>query len=225
MKTFLVSLLLVASAACAGMGAKAPEPTPSEIAIEVTQPAPPIVIIETVEAAPLPVKAETKPEVKPPAKEVATKKIKISLELKGFSASQAKRLSKIKDAVEKIVNSEKFKALVIDYHVKGKRKFNENEGNNESVHERLTAKDWDVKIEYKSGSRGVLGWTYPSTQWVWFNSKYFDGREDSGLAGTFCHEIAHKFKFGHAYKNYRGREFTVPYGVGTICSQLYSKVL
>jgi hypothetical protein len=156
---------------------------------------------------------------------VVVGKISVLLETKGFSEDQQIRLEKIRASVEKIINSDKFKEHVNGYYTKGKQTFNETDIPNSKVFEILTEKNWNVKIEYKSGSRGVLGWTNPSTPWVWFNSKYFDGREDDGLVGTFCHEMAHKFGFSHAFRSYSGREFTVPYGVGTICSQLHSHVL
>lgn len=153
------------------------------------------------------------------------KKVKINLETKGFYPKQVERLEKIRTEVEVIINSAKFKELVIGYYTKGKLSFNETKLTNDKIFVALTDKDWQVKIEYASGGRNVLGWTNPSTPWIWFNSRYFDGREDDGLAGTFCHEMAHKLGFGHAFRDYNGRENTVPYGVGTVCSQIFSKTL
>jgi hypothetical protein len=202
----ILSLLLITSiSACNSKQPEKVTPAPIETPAAVTIPT---AVVEPVSVA--------VPEAK---------KVKILLETKGFTEKQVARLEKIRSEVEVIVNSTKFKEHVVGFYTKGKQTFNETKLTNDKIFVMLTDKDWQVKIEYARGGRSVLGWTNPSTPWIWFNSRYFDGREDEGLAGTFCHEMAHKFGFGHAFRDYNGREFTIPYGVGTICSQLFSKTL
>jgi hypothetical protein len=146
---------------------------------------------------------------------------KVHLTLSKFNDNQASRLIAVGKKVEEIINLPQFKEKVINFYTNKVRKFNETNDTNERVYQTLMSKEWDVKIELGTARKKTLGWTYPSTPWIWFNSKNFNAREDSGLAGTICHEWSHKLGYGHSARYYRGREYTVPYAIGTICAEFY----
>lgn len=191
------------------MGSRRPAPTKPE-------PVPPVVV-----------------EVPVPQPQIPYQPTKVSFSyvLTGFSQAQQQRMAEIFADTQIIVSTDEFREKVYGQYYKGKKGFVDNDGHtNEQVYEKLMAGSelgslpdniWNLPIALERGGRGTLGWTYPSTTQIWFNSRYFDGREDSGLSGTICHEYAHKVGFGHAYKSTASRPYSVPYAVGTICSLLY----
>lgn len=167
--------------------------------------------------------------------ENSQKEIVIQYVLQNFSESNAKRMHKLFDVAQKVVNSEKFKTRIIGAYYDGKPQFVQNNGlTNEQIYEVLMKGAeldsevdyiWQMDITYERGSRGVLGWTYTTTKRIWFNSRYFANREDSGIVGTICHEQAHKLGFSHDYKATARRPYSVPYAVGTVCAELSKEYL
>lgn len=86
---------------------------------------------------------------------------------------------------------------------------------------------WDLDLRFAVHSSCTnLGWTYTNSLPIYFNTRKcdgqskWDGRKDSGIVGTICHETAHKFGYGHKYAS---SSQSVPYSLGTICANLYSK--
>ncbi len=127
-----------------------------------------------------------------------------------------------------VMNSEEFKARVLGAWYKGKAQFADTKDANETVYQKIRASsevfnkcnNYKVELQYQwdSNSGKVLGWTFKTVKTIWFNYKNFDTRQDSGIVGTICHEHMHKIGYGHASaKSYA----SVPYAVGTICSEVY----
>lgn len=146
------------------------------------------------------------------------------------SVAQIKRISDITPVVQQIINSEEFKQRVL------KAKFYDTNKSNEEIYKILTSGVWDLRYEFQPQKRDckgfppfkrcspwVLGWTYPNTKTVYFNSLKWDDRDDAGIAGTVCHEESHKKGFIHSFNWTKTREMSVPYSVGTICAEMYGK--
>lgn len=147
------------------------------------------------------------------------------------TVSQVARLTRLVEQVEVVINSEDFKKRVLNAWYKGKAQFVDSPYSNEQVFRILregaelkTVSDWtwNLEIEVEKSRCSTLGWTYPSVKKFWINSCNFEKRKDSGLAGTICHEYAHKLGFSHSYKWTASREYSVPYAVGTICAEIYN---
>lgn len=135
-------------------------------------------------------------------------------------ASEITKIMGITPGVEKILNSPEFKSRILS------STFKDTKDSSEDIYRKLTLSTWDLHYEFKMqrnwrGKCPVLGWTYPTVKTVWFNSCNFMGRSDSGIAGTVCHEQAHKLGYSHrsAYSLN-----SVPYALGTICAELYGKI-
>lgn len=138
------------------------------------------------------------------------------------------RVKKLASSALVVMNSDAFKKRVLESWYKGKAQFADTKDSNETIYQKIRAsaevfnkcKNYKVELQYQwdSNSGKVLGWTYASVKTVWFNYKNFDPRADSGIVGTICHEHMHKIGYGHSSaKSYA----SVPYAVGTICSEIY----
>lgn len=150
--------------------------------------------------------------------------ITVKANIKG-SVEEIKTITNIIPTVERVLNSAEFKERVLGAYHKGKQQFADTKHSNITVYETLTKNDWLLHYEFATqknwlGKCPVLGWTYPSTKTVWFNKCNFKGRKESGIAGTICHEQAHKLGYSHSSAKSSN---SVPYAVGTICAELYEK--
>jgi hypothetical protein len=143
--------------------------------------------------------------------------VKISREITTDNAQFRATLLKAIEAAEGIINSQAFAERVL------RARFTTTKDSSEKVLDNiLNPKDkFDVVWVFeRHRSSKVLGWTYPSEKRIWFNTRNFAGRSVKGLTGTVCHELMHKIGYGH--KSAKDLQ-SVPYSVGTICSQLYKE--
>ena len=163
----------------------------------------------------------------------AQTKLKIeSLEL--FTNADKEKIIKVASGVETIINSEEFKNEVLNFEYNGKKEFVDNDRkSNLEIYSIIMAgketfsqdKDFSWNLSYKLGKLGknVIAQTSSSIKTVTINSLKFPSMLESSLAGTVCHEEMHKLGFGHAFRNNSSRPYSVPYGVGSICTRLYRK--
>lgn len=151
----------------------------------------------------------------------------ITANIKG-TVSEVATIQKVLPVVEKIINSEEFRQKVLS------SKFTYTKLTNEEIYKKIVANDWQLHLVFEKQGKWapftkskckstVLGWTYPSTKTVWFNRCNFEGRKLSGIAGTVCHETAHKLGFTHPFQDTKTRPQSVPYSVGTICANMFER--
>lgn len=79
---------------------------------------------------------------------------------------------------------------------------------------------------YRDNSGKVIGYTYPSSDTVWFNRKFHDNFTVCEKASNFWHEILHRQGFKHDQKPTKRRPFSVPYIGGKImkeCCEMEAK--
>lgn len=142
--------------------------------------------------------------------------------------------AKMNDAIEKmkiVLNSIDFKERVIGHTYNGKRTFVDNNGmTNEEIYQAIMEgaetlmpeidheMDIDVTMYYKRSS--TVGYTYPDTTKTWVNSRFFNGYTIGDVAANSTHEWTHKLGFTHSYYNNAARPYSVPYGIGSIMSEL-----
>lgn len=134
------------------------------------------------------------------------------------------RFSKYLEAVslvEKVVNSEAFKAKVIA------TQFKSTSDSGEQVYKKIMEGSellspgvnyqWDfgVGFYYKKFSKTV-GWTDKTTHILWVNTAKFDSMELSDIAANIAHEYTHKIGYEHDFRNTAIRPYSVPYQVGGI---------
>jgi hypothetical protein len=157
--------------------------------------------------------------------------LEISITLRKFSTKQEIKMREALRRLKIVVNSEEFRIRVLDHEYKNEYTFVDNDDlTNEEIYEKLMAgaetlspevdeeMDIDFTMYYKRNN--VVGYTYPSTQKIWVNSRFFNSANYGKIAANAIHEWSHKVGFGHSYKNNSRRPFSVPYGIGTIIKDL-----
>lgn len=153
-----------------------------------------------------------------------------------FSQADSDKLSRVVSGVEKVINSDEFKEAVYSFEYNGKKQFVDNDGKtNEEIFavimagkERLTPEmDFKWNLNYRIGPLGnnVIAQTSPSIKTVTLNSLKYYKFLDSNFAGTICHEQLHKLGFDHSFNNNSARPYSVPYGIGTLCTKLYRQLV
>lgn len=76
-----------------------------------------------------------------------------------------------------------------------------------------------VKINleaYRDNSGKVIGYTYTSSDTIWFNRKYHDNFTTCEKASNLFHEAMHKLGFKHDMSATKKRPYSVPYMGGSI---------
>jgi hypothetical protein len=174
---------------------------------------------------------EVPPPVELPPIEVTAPKDGVRIVLKsltGFSPAQAARFERIALQTEKVINSPEFKAAVLGWYHKGKRQFFDTEDSNEKVLENILSADWSLeyRLEFMRPFSSVIGYTYPDVTWIVLNARKYGVLGDGAIAGNICHEAgAHKLgRYVHSYNATPDRPYSVPYGLGWICEDLYGKI-
>ena len=204
MKSVFILILVFFITSCA----QVPVKPPSDVATEVLAP------VEVVTETPAPV--------------FTVQGLKIGIkELKGFSTVQEKRFREIVAETEKTINSEKFKASVRDWYHKGKKQFFDTTDTNEQVLAKILSYDWvlEYRLEKMRIGSSVIGYTYPDVTWIVINARKWSSLSDAEISGNICHEYGgHKLgRYKHEYNNSPNRPFSVPYGVGYLCRDLFKK--
>ena len=152
-----------------------------------------------------------------------------------FNPTEKKKLTSVITELEKIINTKEFSELVRSHSFNNENKFSDNANkSNEQVlkdilsgSETLTSKvdyEWQLNLNQKwLFSASTLAYTTSDSPIININSRYFKKASESDLAGTICHEYTHKLGYMHDKKETKVRFYSVPYGVGNICSLLYTK--
>lgn len=137
-------------------------------------------------------------------------------------SKQTQRVLALLSRAEKVINSQKFKLKVLNSTFTSTKDSPEEivrkiECASETFNKNGCNYLVDINWEFARNKRYVLGWTYPNSNTIYFNSRNFNGRDDSGIVGTICHEYMHKLGYGHKSASDLN---SVPYSVGTICANL-----
>lgn len=141
---------------------------------------------------------------------------------------------KLNDAVERIllvINSVEFQERVLNHEYQGEKTFVDNKGmSNEEIYQAILEAaetlngeideeiDLDLTLYYANNS--TVGYTYPNTERIWINDKFFSVNSLGKIAGNLIHEWTHKLGFEHDFRSTARRQYSVPYGVGNIIQEL-----
>lgn len=149
--------------------------------------------------------------------------------LKGFDGLQETRFRNIVANTEKVVNLKAFEVAVKSHIYKGKNYFVDTTDTPEAVFNKVTSANW--KLEYRLEALSILsktiGYTYPSVTWIAFNSRKWYSLSDAEISANICHEYGgHKFgRYNHSQQWNEARDYSAPYGLGTICKNLYKRIV
>jgi hypothetical protein len=152
-----------------------------------------------------------------------------------FNTSQERKIKAAIKMIKKIISSHEFKERIMNYEYKGKKGFIDNKGlSNEEIYQLILEgaeersgmrKDntMDVEVELYYQATKTIGYTYPNTDRIWINKKYFAQYTPIKVADNLMHEWMHKLGFSHSSKWSEEREHSVPYAIGYLIEELAKK--
>lgn len=155
----------------------------------------------------------------------------ISYKLNGFGGKHEKKMREALGRLKWVVRSEAFKQKVLNHTYKGQKGFYQNKGySNFQIYQKLLkgAEDlnpiednkMNLKMTLYYSQTNTVGYTYPNTDEIWVNRKYFEKYTLGEVANNAMHEWLHKIGFEHSYYNNADRPYTVPYAIGEIVEEI-----
>ncbi len=147
---------------------------------------------------------------------------------------QQKKVFAAIDLIKKVVASEEFKQRVLNHTYGGEKTYVDNKGyTNEQIYQLILDGSetlvpekngrMDVELELYKQSTNTIGYTYPNTNRIWVNTKYFNKYTPVQVADNLFHEWLHKLGFDHAIKYSKSRNYSVPYAIGYLVEELATK--
>lgn len=158
------------------------------------------------------------------------------LYLTNFNSEQEEKIKKAVEIIKKVIATNEFRERVLTYSYLGKNQFFASQGlTNEEVYQKLldgaeivgnSAKNntLDVKIELYHQSTNTIGYTYPNTERIWMNTKYYNKYTPIKVADNLMHEWMHKLGFTHTVAWSKDRDHTIPYAIGYLIEELAAKL-
>ncbi len=151
---------------------------------------------------------------------------------------QSDEKAKVKEAVHlirQVIASDEFRQRVLGHQFEGKNTYVDNMGlSNEDIYKKIMDGSetlvpekngrMDVELELYHQSTNTIGYTYPNTNRIWINRKYFTRYTPVQVADNLFHEWLHKLGFDHATKNSPSRNHSVPYAIGYLVEELAAKL-
>lgn len=152
-----------------------------------------------------------------------------------FSRTQENKVLEAVDLLKAIISSEEFKTEVLNHRYKGKKTFVDNRGlTNAQIYRRILESaeklkptknnTMDVTLVTYRESANVIGYTLPSVNKIWMNTRYLNQFTPIQVASNLFHEWLHKLGFGHDYERTPERPYSVPYALGYLVKRLGTKM-
>lgn len=157
-----------------------------------------------------------------------------NLRLVNFSATQTRKIEDAARIIREIIATKAFRNAVLNYQVNGVKSFANNNGlTNQQIYDRiliasetlypLKNNTLDAEIELYYENSNTIGYTYASVDRIWMNTRYFDSYTSAQVAANLMHEWLHKLGFTHDFASTSMRPHSVPYAVGYMIRDLYSR--
>lgn len=157
--------------------------------------------------------------------------MQINPRFRDFTSVQEDKMYSALERLEIILNSKEFRDRVINHTYNGKKTFVDNKGlSNEEIYDvimegaevlnSVVDSELDIDITLYFSNNSVVGYTYPNSERIWVNNKFFSQNSYGKVAGNVAHEWTHKIGFGHDFNRTSSRQYSVPYAVGGIVSDL-----
>ena len=153
-----------------------------------------------------------------------------------FTSSGKRKIAAAAELIKEVVASEKFKNKVLNHTYNGKKQFANNQGltnkqiynkilNGAEVLKKTIDNEMDLELQlYTDNSSNTVGYTFPTTNRIWMNSKYFNQNTAALVTTNMMHEWLHKLGFGHDAQVTTRRPYSVPYAIGYIVRDLAKKL-
>lgn len=155
--------------------------------------------------------------------------------LNDFNTEQYARMMDALNQLRIVINSKQFKERILNHQYQNKKTFvDNNELSNLEIYETIMLgaetlnpvpnQEIDINITLYYANNSTVGYTYPDTDKIWVNNKFFASYSLSKIAANIVHEWTHKLGFTHDFRRTQRRNFSVPYGVGTIVQELIEQM-
>jgi hypothetical protein len=152
------------------------------------------------------------------------------------SAAQEDKLERAVEVIKKVIATEDFRTRILNHTYNGAKTFVDNGGHtNAQIYQMildgaetlLPVKNnmMDLQVELYYALTSTVGYTYANTTKIWVNTKFFNSYAVNSVAANLIHEWLHKLGFTHAASYSVSRDYSVPYGVGRIMSELGKQFL
>lgn len=156
------------------------------------------------------------------------------ISLISFTKTQEDKVQDAIDLIKQVIASDEFKNKVINYTYGGKKTFVDNGGyTNAQIYQKILegseklnpGKNYrmDLTIGTYYTSANVIGYTLPTANQIWMNTRYLNNFTPVQVASNMMHEWLHKLGFKHDYASTPSRPYSVPYAVGYIMKALAAK--
>ena len=153
--------------------------------------------------------------------------------IEGFSNSDIIRAKEAIEILEALVNSQEFKKAVISERRFKRRKIKTKSGNHKYTNTEilnliLSGEDLknsannivNLNLKLYDSKKNEIGNTNTSTLIISTYRGYFINSDIKCYTCHILHEYMHVIGFTHSFFNVFGREYTVPYRIGTIAKKI-----
>lgn len=153
-----------------------------------------------------------------------------------FTSNGRKKINTAAELIKEVVASEAFKNKVLNHRYNGKKQFANNQGltnkqiynkilNGAEVLKKTVDNEMDLELQlYTDNNSNTVGYTFPTTNRIWMNSKYFNKNTAALVTTNMMHEWLHKLGFGHDAEVTARRPYSVPYAIGYMVRDLAKKL-
>jgi hypothetical protein len=141
------------------------------------------------------------------------------------------KLHETADLLNKMFAGQRFKYEVLNHRYEGQKSYAQNGGlSNQQIYDVImSGKEtiggvpdgrMDLHLESYYEDSITIGYTYPWTNKIYVNRKFYDHYSPEDIAGNLMHEWLHKLGFQHDSKRTERRPFTVPYAIGNLTEKI-----
>lgn len=143
------------------------------------------------------------------------------------------KLATVAEEMHQVLNSTFFRDKVLQIKKWGERSPWKDKSNME-VYQKIMSgaevlspkpdKELFIIVDDYWSPKKVIGYTYPNTETVYVNTRFFDKRHRALIGSNLLHEISHKLGFSHDHKATKARPFSVSYQLNKAYEAAYSKI-
>ena len=138
------------------------------------------------------------------------------IDFKGFTQKQIGHFWQANDKLNLVVNSPEFEQFLY----KREKIIDTNGLDIPGILKVLRGQKPKLAFTMYYSRKSTVGYTYPNSNRIWFNSKFHNNYSVCKSAGNLGHEVSHKLKFTHAYKRTKSRPYSVPYTINAAFKEL-----
>jgi hypothetical protein len=158
------------------------------------------------------------------------------IDIYNATSSQTTKIREAEQLLEEVISTEEFRNAVLNHTYNGVKRFVDNDGySNSQIYtkilegaERLNGNknntmDMGIKTYYENSN--TVGYTSTAYSYINMNTKYLNTYTPAQVTRNMIHEWLHKLGFTHAVNYSTRRDYSVPYGIGSIMENIAKKIV